>query len=359
MNRPCRPLRTILTVVVLSLVALGATIPATAQESSPTSGEQITNVALITPSSQTNLGWDQQGVDGLNAVGTKLGITVQIAENAGYDDPTPILKDLADEGAQLIICHASGYQTQCPIFAQQESVKVAVIENPGAVMPNLISDIETQAQEVAYLAGVLAAKTTKTGTVGIVASAEPPTWNYMTVGFAEGVKATRADAKVLYNVLGSSDDPYSDSAGAKRVTEQQLAAGADIVFGMGDGASFGMIEAIRDHNRSTPNAPALFIDVIGDKSKDYSDVLLTSVVFDYQGVYTQMIADIAAGTFGKVYTMDVKNGGVRLLDLPASVPQDVKDAITQAQADIVAGTIKVDAIGDPDGMKAKLKELGY
>jgi simple sugar transport system substrate-binding protein len=347
------------TVVLLSLVALGTTTQSLAQESSPTSGEQVTNVALITPSSQTNLGWDQQGVDGLNAVGTTLGISVEIAENAGYDDPTPILKDLADEGAQLIICHASGYQTQCPIFAQQEGVKVAVIENPGAATPNLISDIETQAQEVAYLAGVLAAKTTKTGTVGIVASAEPPTWNYMTVGFAEGVKATRADVKVLYNVLGSSDDPYSDSAGAKRVTEQQLAAGADIVFGMGDGASFGMIEAIRDHNKSNPNAPALFIDVIGDKSKEYSDVLLTSVVFDYEGVYTRMINDIAAGTFGQVYTMDVKNGGVRLLDLPASVPQDVKDAVAKAQADIVAGTTKVDAIGDPDGMKAKLKELGY
>src|SRR4051812_15402591 len=98
MNRPCRPLRTIFSIAALSLVALGATMPAIAQESSPASGEQITNVALITPSSQTNLGWDQQGADSLNAIGTKLGITVEIAENAGYDDPTPILKDLADEG---------------------------------------------------------------------------------------------------------------------------------------------------------------------------------------------------------------------------------------------------------------------
>lgn len=350
---------TTLTLILLVLATFGAATQTMAQEGTASSGEQITNVAIITPSSQTNLGWDQQGADGLKAAGEKLGLTVEVAENSGYDDPTPILKDLADEGAQLIICHASGYQTQCPIFAQQEGVKVAVIENPGAVMPNLISDIETQAQEVAYLAGVLAAKTTKTGTVGIVASAEPPTWNYMTVGFAEGVHATREDVKVLYNVLGSSDDPYSDSAGAKRVTEQQLAAGADIVFGMGDGASFGMIEAIRDHNKATQDAPALFIDVIGDKSQDYSDVLLTSVVFDYAGIYEQMVADIAAGTFGQVYTMDVKNGGVRLLDLPASVPQDVKDAVSKAQADIVAGTTKVDAIGDPDGMKAKLKELGY
>ena len=82
--------------------------------------------------------------------------------------------------------------------------------------------------------------------------------------------------------------------------------------------------------------------MIGDKRKDYSDVLLTSVLFDYTGIYKQMIEDLENGTFGKVYTIDVKNGGVQLLDLPADVPQDVKDAVKKAQNDIVAGKIKVD-----------------
>ena len=41
-----------------------------------------------------------------------------------------------------------------------EGVPVAVIENPGAVSPGLVADIETQAQEVAYLAGVAAGLTT-------------------------------------------------------------------------------------------------------------------------------------------------------------------------------------------------------
>ena len=55
--------------------------------------------------------------------------------------------------------------------------------------------------------------------------------------------------------------------------------------------------------------------------------------------------------------MDVKNGGVRLLDLPASVPQESRTRSMRPEASIVDGTIKVDAIGDADGMKAKLAEL--
>jgi CRISPR-associated endonuclease Cas1 len=337
--------RLALALAALLTVLLGAAAPALAQDGTPAAATPrasatIKKVAIITPAAKTNLGWDQQGADSLVAAANALGIEPIVQENGGYGDIAPALKDLKDQGAQLIICHASGYQTACPDFAKQENVPVAVIENPTAVTPGLVSDIETQAQEVAYLAGVAAGKATKTGTVAIVASGEPPTWNYMTVGFAEGLKATNGSARLIYSVITGSEDPYSDAAGAKRVTEQALAQGADVVFGMGDGASFGMIEAIRDYNKTHTDAPAKFIDVIGDKSKDYGDVLLTSVLFDYTGIYEQMINDLAQGTFGKTYTMDVKNGGVRLLDLPAGTDAAVTDAVSAAQKDIIAGKIK-------------------
>jgi simple sugar transport system substrate-binding protein len=351
----------LLAIMAILAVSLNGIFSVSAQDATPpaTPGPKVDvqKVAVITPASMTNLGWDQQAVDSLNAVADKLGIEALIQENGGYDDITPALNDLKDEGAQLIICHASGYQTTCPDFARAEGVPVAVIENPGAVTPNLISDIETQGQEVAYLAGVAAGKLTKTGTVGVVVSGEPPSWNYLTVGFAEGLKATNGSAKLVYSVIGEA--AYDDSVGAKRVTEQVLRAGADIVFGMGDGASFGMIEAIREHNSQNQDAPAKFIDVIGDKSQDYSDVLLTSVLFDYTGIYEQMINDLSNGLFGKVYTMDVTNGGVRLLDLPDGTDQTALDAIATAQQAIVDGTIEVSAIGDPAEMDAKLAELGY
>ena len=89
---------------------------------------------------------------------------------------------------------------------------------------------------------------------------------------------------------------YDDSAGAKRVTEQQLAADADVIFGMGDGASFGMIQAIEEHNAQEDATKAWFIDVIGDKKAEHGDVLLSSVLFDYSGIYKQMIDDLEAGT---------------------------------------------------------------
>jgi basic membrane protein A len=342
----------------LALLWQGAVaMPIAAQDATPAAGggADVKKVAVVVPASRTNQGWDQQAADAVEAVAAKNGVEAEVAENGGYEDITPILRDLAAGGASLIICHASGYQTVCPEFAAESNVPVAVIENPGAVAPMSVSDIETQAQEVAYLAGVLAGKTTKTGTVGVVVSGEPPTWNYMTVGFAEGLKAAKADAKMLYSVIGEA--AYDDAAGAKRVTEQQLAADADVIFGMGDGASFGMIQAIEEHNAQDGANKAWFIDVIGDKKAEHGDVLLSSVLFDYTGIYKQMLDDLAAGTFGKVYTMDVKNGGVRLLELPEDVGQEAKDAVAEAEKAIVDGSVTVSAISDVEEMKTKLAEL--
>jgi len=356
-TRPCdfRPLGSPLTILlaILAIVSsFGAVQFATAQDGG------IERVAIVTPASRTNQGWDQQGVDNLLEVGERLGIEVEVVENAGYDDITPVLNDLADDGVQLIFCHASGYQAVCPEFAQSSGVPVVVIENPGAVEANLVADIETQAQEAAYLAGIVAGLETTSGTVAVVVSGEPPTWNYMTAGFAEGLHSVNPEATLLYQVIGEA--AYDDAPNAKRVTESVIAAGADIVFGMGDGASFGMIQAINEHNQNVESteSPVRFIDVIGDKSgSDAGEYLLTSVLFDYRPAYTQLIQQLGDGTYGEVSTMSLANEGVRLLDMTETAAAETVAEVEAAQAAIIDGSIEVPAIGDADGVRELLDEL--
>ncbi len=341
---------------LILLMLLGMFGPAVA--GSVTTGQtEVDRVAIITPASRSNQGWDQQGVDTLVAIGEERGIEVDVVENAGYDDITPILRDLAAEGVDLIICHASGYQTVCPEFAESEGVPVVVTENAKAVTEGLVSDVETEAQEVAYLAGVMAAGETSTGTVAVVASGEPPTWNYMTAGFAQGVKDTDPSVEVLYSVIGEA--AYDDAPNARRTTETVIAAGADVIFGMGDGASFGMIQAIREHNaEASQDEQVQFIDVIGDKSdSDAADFLLTSVLFDYTGAYNTFIDNLQSGDFGSVYTMDLENEGVRLLEPPIVVSEETMEQVEAAERAILAGEIDVPAIAEADELADFLEDL--
>lgn len=296
-------------------------------------------VGLALPEAGTDKGWNEQGKVGLEMVAQKYGFKIELAEALGYGDIKPTLRDMVRKGCELIICHASGYQTVAPEIARETGVKVTTVENHHDVTPGLISDIDTQPQGGCYLAGWLAGKMTRSNIVGIVASAEPPTWNRMSAGFAQGLKASNPNCRLLYSVIGEA--AYADAAGGKRNAQDQIAVGADVIFGLGDGASFGMLQAC-----STKKAPdggkAWFIDVIGDKRAiDRADVLLTSVVMDMAVVYEEVIKSYMDGTFGKQHWVSMANGAVYLLELNRAVPNSVRVELKDIEGKVVAGQIKV------------------
>jgi simple sugar transport system substrate-binding protein len=296
-------------------------------------------VGLILPEAGTDKGWNEQGKVGLEIVAKKYGFKIELAEALGYGDIKPTLRDMVKKGCELIICHASGYQTVAPEIASETGVKVTTVENHRDITAGLISDIDTQPQGGCYLAGWLAGKMTRSNIVGIVASAEPPTWNRMSAGFAQGLKASNPSSKLIYSVIGEA--AYADAAGGKRNTQDQIAVGADVIFGLGDGASFGMLQACST-KKARDGGKVWFIDVIGDKrSVDKADVLLSSVVMDLSVVYAEVIESYMDGTFGQQHWVSMDNGAVYLLELNQAVRNSVRAELKQIEKNIVAGQIKV------------------
>ena len=299
-------------------------------------GGDLKSIAILTPEQGTDYGWNQQGVEGAKAAAKAAGIKIEVAENLGYGDVRPTLQELAEDGAGLLIAHASGYNTAAPEVGAQYNVPVAVVDTPQSLKAGAVADYTASGHQGAYLAGVLAAKMTRTGTVGIVVSGEPPSWNAQSAAFAEGVKATKPDAVIRYAVIGPA--AYSDAAGGKRVTESLIAAGADIVFGEGNGSSFGMLQAV-ETTKATDGGKVYFIDVIGDKTPIDKGYLLSSVLWNLEPVFAAMIADVKAGSYGSHnYDINLKDGSVDLLHTK-NIPDDVWAEVMKAKQDIIDGKI--------------------
>ncbi len=314
--------------------------PSVAPTAAPTVANKVQKMGIIAPEKGNDFGWNQQGVDGAKAAAASVGASIEVADGAGYDDPGPILRQLADGGAQFIIAQASGYNTAAPKFAAENNIPVIVYDDPTASKPGLVADIETNSQQGAYLAGVLAAKTSKTGKLGIVISADDTNWHKQAGGFVAGAKSVNPAIKFLQATIGQAG--YADAAGGKRVTLTLISGGADVIFGMGDGASFGMLQAVETAKPPAGADKVWFIDVIGDKTTvDKKGVLLSSVLWNFQGAFEQAVKDINAGTFGNQgYTLDVANGGISLLQT-ANISADVWAAVQTALDGIKGGTIAV------------------
>ena len=328
---------------LLFSMVLAAAVTATSAHA-----QDIDTIAVLTPEVGSDFGWNQQGVDAAKAAGEAAGVKVVVAEGLGYGDVRAPMRELAAEGVDLIIAHASGYITAGIEIAEETGVPVAIVDSPEALKKGLVADYTLSGHEGAWLAGRIAGKMTKTGTVGIVVSGEPPSWNSQSAGFAQGVRAENPDVKILYAVIGPA--AYADVAGGNRVTTSVIAAGADIIFGQGNGSTFGMLQAV-ETNKALDGSDVMFIDVIGDKTSVDKGHLLTSVLWDMTPVYGAMIADLKDGSFGtKHYAISVEGDSVKLIKTP-QMPDDVWDAAMALREQIVSGDVSLEPIFDAEEVR--------
>lgn len=292
----------------------------------------VEKFALVAPENESDLGWNQAGLDGATQAAESLGIEVSLVPDAGWDNTETVLGQVADSGAQFIIAHASGYGVAATSVAQSKNVPI-LIQDAGENIPGKIAVTKTEAQEGGYLAGIAAAMTTESDTVGIVVSADDLNWFKMASGFAEGVYSVDPEIKVLYTSVGPA--AYADAAGGKTAAEQLIASGADVIFGMGDGATHGYLQAVEAADG------VKYIADIGDVTSGLSnpDVLLTSVLWNYAPTYEAAIKDVEAGTFGeKGYSLTVENGGLSLQQTD-NLTAEIQAAIETAMAAIADGSI--------------------
>ena len=335
-------------------LAAGAVALAAVMHVSAATADHVESIAILVPEEGTDFGWNQQGVDAAREVAEKYGIEFVPAEGLGYGDVRPTLRELAEDGVSLMIAHASGYNTAAPEIAEETGVPVAIVDNPGGIKDGLIGDYTLSGHDGAYIAGRLAAKMSRSGTVGIVVSGEPPSWNSQSAGFAQGVHDENGDVKIIYAIIGPA--AYSDVAGGRRVTETVIAAGADVIFGQGNGSSFGMIEAVE----TTPAADGgkvYFIDVIGDKSSLDKGYLLSSVLWNMVPVYSAMVDDLHAGTFGtKAYSIKLDDDSVALLKTD-QIPDDVWVELMTVRDGIISGSVTVEEVYDAQDVRAMMSQV--
>jgi len=299
-------------------------------------------------------GWNQMGAEGALEACRNTGSKCEIASGLGYADIRPILREYAATGVSMIIAHASGYNSAAAEIAKEFRVPVAVTELPNSSTPGLVTNYELSGAPGAYLAGVLAANMTRTGSLGIVVSSEVITWNLQAGGFVQGARSVNPKINIHYAVIGHM--AYEDVAGANRVTKSVIGAGADIIYGMGNGATFGMLQAT-ETTKAKDGGKVWFIDVIGDKRQIDKGHLLSSTAWNLAPIWTAMIKDIKSGSFGtNSYDLSLSDNSVNLLKTKY-IPEDIWQKVVTARDGILSGKITVAEVAEIEELKSMMSTV--
>ncbi len=322
----------------------------TSASPSPSSSSSFTAVSIVTPATEADHGWNQMGLKGAKEATTALGLQLDTLTNVGYDNTQTILTQAAKKpGVGLVIAHASGFTQAADKANAATNVPILTVDFPNQQLPGKVGVLTFSAQQGGYLAGIAAAMNTKSNKIGIAISADDLNWFTMSGGFVAGARSVNPKIQIDVAYVGAA--AYDDSAGGKKVVQQLIAKGDDVIFGMGDGATIGYIAAIE-----AATTPVKYIADIGDVSdliKNPSQYL-TSVLWVFTGADTQAIKDVQAGTFAnKPYNLDLANGGIALQTTPA-MNSATTTATNTAKAGIIAGTISVPSTTSKSQLNALL-----
>lgn len=295
--------------------------------------------------------------------GTYEGLTKFSKENGGSEpkyltsktaaEMEPNIKKLAEE---LDVVVTSGFTFEAPIInvaKTLEDKKFVLIDGTnGTEYSKNTANFSFAEQEAGYLAGVAAAKSTKTKKVGFIGGMEIPPVQKFGWGFIQGVADTDDTIEITYNYTGT----FSDTALGKSTAQSMYASGTDIIFACAGQVGVGVINEAKEQ-RTKGNE----VFVVGVDKDQYEDgkydgdksVILTSAVKGVDIVAYEAMKLIKDGKFdeigGKTTVKTVKDGAV---GLPSTNP-NLSDDATKA-ADEATQAIKDGKITPPD-TKDKVK----
>ena len=199
-------------------------------------------------------------------------------------------------------------------------------------MPNVTS-VTFKEEEGSFLAGALAAMTTKTKTVAFLGGIDIPLLRKFEAGFAAGAREIDPNVKVLVKYVGSFDDVAS----GKELAGVEFDQGADIIYVAAGKAGLGAIDQVKRR------ANAFVIGVDSDQDAIAPGKILTSMVKRVDiGVFRVSTQAAAHKPRPAHLTLGLKEGGVGLTDFTYTksvVTPDKIATLAKLKALIVGGTL--------------------
>jgi basic membrane protein A len=284
---------------------------------------------------------------GMTKADKEFGYTSQAVEPTdGESDADKVqrLEQLAKQGFNPVIGVGFAYAPAVKeVAAKYPKITFGIIDDEQDKAAN-IADLVFHEEQASYLAGVAAAKTTKSNTVGFIGGVDVPLIHKFEAGFKQGVTDTKKGVKVKSQYLTetAAEGGFSSPDKGASAAQGQIDAGADVVYAAAGLSGQGVIQTA-----SKDKVWAIGVD--SDQYKQdalakYKDAILTSAMKDVAGAVYNLAKSVHDGKPETgVVRASLATGGVSLADSNPVFKNnaDLQAALKKAEAGIKDGSITV------------------
>ena len=304
--------------------------------------QRVFRVALLTPGPISDRSWNGGAYDGLLAIRDSLGAQISHVQTKTPAEFEENFRQYGAQGYDLVIGHGFEFQ-DAAVRVAPEFPKTLYVTTSGNTVRKNVAGIQFAFEEASYLAGILAAGTTKTGVIGAIGGTELPPVKRSFTAYAEGARSLKPSLNVLISYVGNWDDV---SAGKEQALAQ-IGRKSDVIFQNADAAGLGVFQAVRE-SRST-----FVIGANSDQNAVAPEVTLGSVVIDLRHAFLLVAQQVKTHTFEpRVVSLGVRENVVRLVLNPAlesRVSPATRAVIDSVQRRLFDGSLR---LNDSTGMPA-------
>ncbi|MEW2919403.1 BMP family protein [Ruegeria sp. ANG10] len=270
----------------------------------------------------------------LNTAAERGDIEYVFSENVANTDYERVMREYAEQGAQLVVGEVFGLERAARKVAKDYPDTAFLMGSSfGPVAPNF-SVFDNWIHEPSYLTGMVAGAATESNVIGMVGGYAIPEVNRLMNAFMDGAREVNPDVTFLVTFIDSWYDPPK----AKESAIAMMDAGADIMyaerFGVSDAAVERGVKAVGN---------------VIDTSGDYPGTILASALWHMEPTIDKAIANVAGGSFEAAdygqYSFMGYGGGSMVLD-EELVPAEVLEAVNARQAEILDGLFRVNVNDD-------------
>jgi basic membrane protein A len=291
-------------------------------------------VALLTPGSIADGGWNAGAYAGLEAIRDQLGAEVRHVETRTPAEFEEGFRDFAGRGFDLIFGHGFEYQEAAAKVAA-EFPDTIFITTSGNTLRRNVAPMVFELEQAIYLCGVMAARMTQTGILGLIGGIDLPSIRSTFIAFRGGALATRPDVVVRDVFIGNFDD----TAAAREAARALLEEGADLLLHQANDAGRGVFRAVSERARE---GNRVFAFGTNRNQNDMApDVVLASAVLDIPAAFVEVARRVRNGTFEpEPLRLGMREGIVKLVINPrlrGEIPPDVLDELAALEREIRSG----------------------
>ena len=256
----------------------------------------------------------------------------------------PAMRAFAERKYDLII--GVGF-AQAPIMElvakEYPNIQFAIVDGVSQ-LPNVASLIFKE-HEGSYLVGMLAAKSSKTGTIGFIGGMDIGLIHRFATGYEEGAKAVNPQITVIRNYVGVTDAAWNNPGKGKEIAMAQISKGADVLFTAAGNSGLGAFDAVEQQGIKEGRATHFVIGVDSNQNMVKPGFVLTSMVKRVDNAVYSIVQDVVNGKFQAgfhVYGLDKDGVGYSLDEHNKNlITPEAIQVVEEAKKKIISGEIKV------------------